>query len=90
MLYEVITPHGHGADVDEDFARAVAQRQGDRGADDLAGRITSYNVCYTKLLRQGTGDGHPLLLAAGQLAGQVSESAFETDSTKSIDSYNFV
>ena len=55
MLYEVIT--GRGGDVDGDRQRRgerahVARGVGGGGRHVVAARrITSYNVCYTKLLR---------------------------------------
>ena len=64
MLYEVITdlqtaPHGacgdrvadHVVVVDVDLAAHVALDTGDRIDHHALTRITSYNVCYTKLLR---------------------------------------
>ena len=46
MLYEVITPFRAHPTLDEDLRRFLAAIQ-----EILDFRITSYNVCYTKLLR---------------------------------------
>ena len=54
MLYEVITKVISKAEIEEIVAKIAripprSVSSDDRGA--LANRITSYNVCYTKLLR---------------------------------------
>ena len=52
MLYEVITHHGVHLELADQFVQEL--ETGGVGRHDGAGRghrITSYNVCYTKLLR---------------------------------------
>ena len=45
-----------GRDRNGQFAGKIAPGQGGRIGDDFLSRITSYNVCYTKLLRTAGGD----------------------------------
>ena len=48
----VLCPAARGRSRDGTAAPSAAERAGDDLVDVLRDRITSYNVCYTKLLRE--------------------------------------
>ena len=79
MLYEVITPLIEGKQFVDDAttknSNAIYQFDNNSNEDidefqrildeELAHRITSYNVCYTKLLRSGaTSTSSPLTISS--------------------------
>ena len=71
-------------------------RKAGLSSDDVA-RITSYNVCYTKLLRQGLAPRHPAARphvhgghAAHDLAGHADLGLGPHRSHRGLASYNFV
>ena len=68
MLYEVITGRLPGVSVGTQVhgPDGVEHQQQDVRRASLGGRITSYNVCYTKLLRPGLAQGRDRGLAAGR------------------------
>ena len=74
MLYEVITGRaaGHEVRVVADFGVRVGQEAGEEA---LVTRITSYNVCYTKLLRTRSQAGE-VHLPSQHLHAEMVDSCF--------------
>src|SRR6202521_3722018 len=85
--YGIVRHHDDGASLLVEFAEQAQDDFFVRGVEGAGGLVGKYDF---RIVDEGAGDAHALLLASGELRGQVFGAVFEANAVEGFEGFLFV